>query len=272
MVRSGITDPNEQALFMATMHHESAGFTRMEENLNYRSADRLMSVNSKARGAGREQVEAAIAGGPEAVGELLYGGRKDLGNTETGDGYRFRGRGAIGLTGRANYERAGKALGLDLVNNPDLAADPAVAAKVATWYWKDKKGLSEAAKNGDVERVRKLVNGGYNGLGDVKNLSAGYRDKASSGKYALETVTPPATQIAAAQMSSPALPAVSNVASSPSLPSSLHPQSSVPRDIPPVPVGSMGGSKPPQVVVQNDGVGQDLSDRGIAHIVTGGLS
>lgn len=91
-----------------------------------------------------------------------YEGRKDLGNVNPGDGVKYHGRGYIQLTGRANYKNYGKKLGVDLENNPDLAMDPKVSAKVLACYFKD-RGVSTAARSGDWRRVRKLVNGGYHG-------------------------------------------------------------------------------------------------------------
>ena len=181
MAEAGITDPNEQAAFMGQMHHESGGFRTMEESFNYRSADRIMEVSATARSQGREAVEAAMAQGPEAVAELMYGGR--MGNTEAGDGYRFRGRGYTQLTGRDNYEAASEALGIDLVNNPDMAADPEVAAKVATWYWQSRDGLSEAAQRGDTREVTRLINGGDNGLADREATTREYLAAARAGEF-----------------------------------------------------------------------------------------
>jgi predicted chitinase/biotin carboxyl carrier protein len=92
-----------------------------------------------------------------------YEGREDLGNTEPGDGARFKGRGFIQLTGRSNYEAAGQALGLDLVGNPELASDPNVAAKAAAWYW-NKRDINSAADAGDFEEVTRRINGGLTGI------------------------------------------------------------------------------------------------------------
>jgi putative chitinase len=94
-----------------------------------------------------------------------YNGRKDLGNTQPNDGPRFRGRGFIQITGRANYTIAAKALGLDLVNHPEIAADLTPGARIAGWYWKT-RNLNVPADAGDIKRVTKLINGGYNGLDD----------------------------------------------------------------------------------------------------------
>jgi putative chitinase len=185
MANSGITDPMEQAQFMAQMHHESAGFTQVEENLNYKPEQFLKLFGKRAGISTVDEAKAIIAQGKGAMGEAMYGGdwgRKNLGNTEEGDGYNFRGRGYTQLTGRANYAAAGDALGLDLVNNPDMAADPEVAAKIATWYWKSRPGLSDAAKSGDVEAVTRKINGGTNGLDDRIALTREYLPEAHSGE------------------------------------------------------------------------------------------
>ena len=124
----------ELAAFMAQVAHESDGFNTAKE---YASGS-------------------------------AYEGRKDLGNTQAGDGKRYKGRGYIQLTGRSNYEKAGKALGLDLVGNPSLAEDPKVAADVSVWFWKTKV-KPQVPDFLDTERVTKVVNGGFNGLDDRKS-------------------------------------------------------------------------------------------------------
>ena len=102
--------------------------------------------------------------GPTPV-QQRYEGRKDLGNVQEGDGYRYRGRGIFQLTGRANYEKYGKALGLDLVNNPDMAANPEVALRIACEYWKSRK-INACADKDDIVAVTKKINGGTNGIAD----------------------------------------------------------------------------------------------------------
>jgi putative chitinase len=97
--------------------------------------------------------------------QLKYEGRKDLGNVEPGDGYRFRGRGAIQLTGRKNYTEAGAALALPLIEHPDLAAEADHAFTVAAWWWQ-KHGCNAPADKGDVEACTRIINGGLNGLMD----------------------------------------------------------------------------------------------------------
>jgi putative chitinase len=94
-----------------------------------------------------------------------YEGRADLGNTQKGDGPRYKGRGLLQLTGRANYADYGKALGVDLVNNPTLAAQPALSLKIACEYWK-RHNINADCDRDDVQAVTRKVNGGLNGLSD----------------------------------------------------------------------------------------------------------
>jgi putative chitinase len=94
-----------------------------------------------------------------------YEGRKDLGNTQRGDGPRYKGRGLLQLTGRANYADYGKALGVDLVNNPTLAAQPALSLKIACEYWK-RRNINADCDRDDAQAVTRQVNGGLNGLSD----------------------------------------------------------------------------------------------------------
>jgi len=95
-----------------------------------------------------------------------YEGRSDLGNTQSGDGKRFKGRGLIQLTGRANYTAYSKDSGVDYVANPQLvASDPFVGVDVACWFW-NKRRISNLADKDDVRAVTKAINGGFNGLDD----------------------------------------------------------------------------------------------------------
>jgi putative chitinase len=99
----------------------------------------------------------------EYASGAAYEGRKDLGNTQKGDGKRFKGRGLIQLTGRANYASASKALGVDFVADPELVERFPAAADVSAWYW-DTHKLNRHADADDVKQVTKIINGGYNGL------------------------------------------------------------------------------------------------------------
>jgi putative chitinase len=128
MAEAGINTPRRQAAFLAQLAHESGEFRYMEE----------------------------IASG------AAYEGRRDLGNTQPGDGTRFKGRGPIQLTGRSNYTAASAALGIDLVNNPTRAADPDVGFRTAAWYW-NTRNLNSYADAGNFDAITYRVNGGYNG-------------------------------------------------------------------------------------------------------------
>jgi predicted chitinase len=118
-----------------------------------------------------------------ASGEA-YEGRKSLGNTQPGDGKRFKGRGPIQITGRANYTDAGRALGLNLVDNPERAADFDVGFRVAGWFWQS-RGLNALADLGTLAAFRSIthrINGGYNGLAEREAYWA--RAKAALGGVA----------------------------------------------------------------------------------------
>lgn len=103
-----------------------------------------------------------------------YEGRADLGNTQPGDGVKYKGRGFIMITGRANYTAAGKALGIDLVNHPELAERPDVATKVSLWYW-NKYVKPRISNFANTKQVTKKVNGGVNGLQDRTKLTKSFQ-------------------------------------------------------------------------------------------------
>ena len=131
----------------------NAAMAAHEVNTPRRQAAFLAQVMFECN-QGREFVE-------EASG-AAYEGRRDLGNTQPGDGPRFKGRGAIQLTGRTNYTRASGALGVDFVAHPDWAAEPRWAYEVAGWYWHS-RGLNDLADAGDFESITKRINGGLGG-------------------------------------------------------------------------------------------------------------
>jgi putative chitinase len=193
---AGIRDPKELANFMAQVTHESNGLNRLEESFRYTRNIQQIPVQSAWR-EGAEPLEAArkeaLQGKPEKLAELMYGGRN--GNDEPGDGWKYHGRGYIQLTGKDNYAAAGKALDLDLVKHPELAAEPQNASKIATWYWENR--VPEAARD-DVKAATKAVNGKYNGLEDreqrfadwQKRLTPEVMDRLASGQVGHATPTP----------------------------------------------------------------------------------
>ena len=101
----------------------------------------------------------------EIASGAAYEGRADLGNTEVGDGKRYKGRGLIQITGRANYKECGDALGIDLIGEPDLLQQPDNACRSAAWFWKS-HGLNQFADTGNFERITRKINGGLNGQAD----------------------------------------------------------------------------------------------------------
>jgi putative chitinase len=107
----------------------------------------------------------------ELASGSAYEGRKDLGNTQPGDGVKFKGRGVIQVTGRSNYTQAAAALGLDCVNNPALLEEPNNAVRVSAWWWK-KNGCNAIAESGNFVALTKKINGGTNGLADRQALLA----------------------------------------------------------------------------------------------------
>jgi len=98
-----------------------------------------------------------------------YEGRKDLGNTQKGDGMRFKGRGLIQITGRANYTELSNDVGVDFVSQPMLLSMPEYAVMSACWFWK-KRGLNRLADKGEFREITRRINGGYNGLEDREKL------------------------------------------------------------------------------------------------------
>jgi predicted chitinase len=149
----GITDPRVQANIIAQIQRESGGIPKTE-SLNY-SPERALEIFPKYF-KDLEDAKTVLAQGPEAFAHRIYGNRKNLGNesNDPNEAYKYRGRGLIQLTGRGNYEKYGKLLGIDLVNNPELANDPVIAQKIASSYYLNKgkgKDLS------DINVVNKLT-------------------------------------------------------------------------------------------------------------------
>lgn len=105
-----------------------------------------------------------------------YDNRIDLGNTEDGDGYKYRGRGAIMLTGKYNYKVYGKLVGEDLVSNPDHVSDPLIGIIMAVVYWTN-NGLNELADEDDIEKITRKINGGLNGIDERQDLLDKFKDK-----------------------------------------------------------------------------------------------
>ena len=153
------------AAFIAQVGHESGQLTRLVENLNY-SADSLRKTWPS-----RFDVELSTASArkPEQIANIAYGNR--MGNTAPGDGWKYRGRGLIQITGKNNYRACGEALGLDLTAQPELLEKPEHACMSAAWFWAT-NGLNTLANGGKFEAITQRINGGQNGSADRQALYA----------------------------------------------------------------------------------------------------
>jgi predicted chitinase len=176
---AGITNAQELANFMGQMQVESHGFTKAHENLRYSGQNVFKALHKRHPEMTQEDASAIAASGSEKVAEAIYGGRRDLGNTEPGDGWKYHGRGFVQLTGRYNYERYGKALGLDLVNHPDLASEPANSAKISVQYWKER--VVAHGHQHDITRATEDINGGRNSLPERKAAATQWETKLAHG-------------------------------------------------------------------------------------------
>lgn len=175
---AGITSPSEIALLLANTKHETGGFKRVDENLKY-SGERLLAIFPKYFRS-RQEAEAIAKAGPVAIANRVYGGR--MGNKEPGDGWKYRGRGYIQVTGKDNYRMISKYAGEDFVNNPDLiTSSPEMSAKATIAWWMSNPDVRKLAQNGDVVGLRKKVNGGTIGMADVKKEAGIFMRMAQTG-------------------------------------------------------------------------------------------
>lgn len=180
MNRYQIVGQKRVAAFIAQVGHESGQFTRLVENQNY-SADGLANtwpnryaeldgkgsyVKVLAKDKPRNKPNALglnLANKPEQIANNVYARR--MGNTDPADGWKYRGRGLIQLTGKTNYRLCGEALGMDLLAHPELLEKFKHACMAAAWFWSS-NGLNLLADKGDIESITRRVNGGLTGLAD----------------------------------------------------------------------------------------------------------
>jgi putative chitinase len=160
--RFNLTTNNQKAMFIGQCSHECGNFRILEENLNYKAAT-LMKLWPKRF----PSLEFAnqFAGNAKRIANSVYANRMGNRDEASGDGYRFRGRGALQCTGHSTYFHAGKALGVDFVMQPDLIATPKYAALTAGWFWETHK-LNAPSDALDYTKVTKIINGGTIGLDD----------------------------------------------------------------------------------------------------------
>lgn len=162
----GITKQLDRAMFIAQCGHESNSFVALVESLNYTPVALMKKFgrrvsNYQAAMLGRTAEHPAKQ---EAIANLVYAGRN--GNKAVGDGWRYRGRGLIQVTGLGNYRECGSRLKLDLVSQPDLLAQDLHAARSAAWFYTSSGCIG---RSGDIERITLIINGGRNGIADRRH-------------------------------------------------------------------------------------------------------
>lgn len=173
--RFNINTALRQAAFIGQCAHECGNFKVLEENLNYRAAT-LMRLWPKRFPT--QEIANAYAGNPKKIANMVYANRMGNRDEASGDGYRFRGRGCIQLTGSTNYYHAGKAIGMDFWKEPDLVATPHYAALTAGWFW-DTHNCNTLASQQNYEGLTKKINGGL----------IGYDERVKKTQEALAVLT-----------------------------------------------------------------------------------
>jgi putative chitinase len=156
-----INTPERIAAFIAQVGHESGNLRYAKENLNY-SAEGLVKTFPKYF---KDIDTTQYARNPEAIASRVYANRMGNGDEESGDGWKYRGRGLIQLTGHDNYLNCGKGLDVDLINEPEYLETPDGAARSAGWFW-NSHNLNALADAGDIKTMTKKINGGFIGLED----------------------------------------------------------------------------------------------------------
>ena len=172
-IKFGITNVLRLTHFLAQCSHESCGFTAVKENLNY-SSDGLKKIFGKYFPGNLSESYNRL---PEKIADRVYANRMGNGNESSGDGYRYRGRGYIQLTGKINYDAFGKSIGVDILSNPDLVATQYPMMSAAFFF--TNKGIWEVCDRGPgvdvITKVTEMVNGGQIGLDDrINNFNKYY--------------------------------------------------------------------------------------------------
>jgi putative chitinase len=162
---TGLNNGNRQAAFLAQCAYESGYFCHVVENLNY-SAEGLLKTFPKYFNS---ESASDYANLPEKIANRIYANRMGNGPEESGEGFKYRGRGFFQLTGKENYFKCGTSIGVDLENIPEYLETPEGAIKSAIWFW-NTRGLSALADNQNITQITKKINGGVLGLTERTQL------------------------------------------------------------------------------------------------------
>jgi putative chitinase len=169
MAKYAINTIDRQAAFLPQIAHESMFLSKVVESTFYSDPKHLFNTFPHVFKSA-EDAKAYIRS-PEKCANKIYAGKIGNGNEKSGDGYKYRGRGLIQITGKANYAECGKALDLDLINKPELLENPIYAAMSSGWFW-NTRNCNQLADVGLFGKITKVINGGYNGSAERLALYA----------------------------------------------------------------------------------------------------
>ena len=178
--RFDINTPARIAGFMGQAMHETGNLRTLTENLNYRMESLMTVWPSRFPDI---DMAAQYHRQPEKIANFVYANRMGNGAPETGEGWKYRGRGIFQLTGKSNYEAAGKEMGVDLLTDPDQVAQPRMAALTAGWYWSKNK-MNELADKGDTAALGRVVN-----IGPAARTTAGRIPHGASDRLGRTAMT-----------------------------------------------------------------------------------
>lgn len=189
MSQFDIVTPRRIAAFLAQCSIESAFFTRTVENLNYSRAERIVAVfGSRFRvpervdaASYRLQLAQAYVRNPAALGNFVYANRNGNGSVESGDGYRYRGRGLIMVTGRSNYQHVADGIGIDVIERPELLEEKGLAALSSAYFWSS-NSLNDWADAGNIDAISGIVN-----RGDPRKVALEQEERRNLYEDALNT-------------------------------------------------------------------------------------
>lgn len=185
MLKQGFTDPRQIAEMLALTNYETGGYSKTTENMKYSSPEQLVKLFKEVTNI--SQARELVNAGEVAIANTVYGGDKgrSIGNTQPGDGWKYRGRGFVQLTGRENYRNIGNQLGIDLENKPELAStDPNVMAAIAVNFFKNSKQMQSISQDGDFGKAAVGLNGGkpLPGMDKRYSLYLSYLKQLESGQ------------------------------------------------------------------------------------------